>query len=69
MGGIAYLDGTWFKADPPFYNTSSEQPPVVSFSGTPCRDGFARGASLSDIGALLRSMGLFFLAIGPVYSQ
>jgi len=43
MGGIAYLDGTWYKAEPPFYNTSTKQPPVVSFSATPCRDGFARG--------------------------
>jgi len=64
MGGMAYLDGTWYththththtnthththtnthryKAEPPFYNTSTEQPPVVSFSATPCRDGFAR---------------------------
>jgi len=43
MGGITYLDGTWFKAVAPHYNTSSEQAAVVSFSATPCRDGFARG--------------------------
>jgi hypothetical protein len=34
LGGMAYLDGTWFMAPPPHYNTSVEQPPVVSFSGT-----------------------------------
>jgi len=48
LGGMAYLSGTWFKADPPFYNTSTEQSAVVSFSATPCRDGFARGFLWDD---------------------
>ena len=43
LGGMTYLDGTWFKATKPFYNNSVEQPAVVSFTASPCRDGFARG--------------------------
>uniref|UniRef100_A0A7S4PGV9 Mannosyl-oligosaccharide glucosidase n=1 Tax=Guillardia theta TaxID=55529 RepID=A0A7S4PGV9_GUITH len=43
MGGLSYLHGTWVKADPPFYNTTSQQAPASSFTCSPCRDGFARG--------------------------
>lgn len=43
MGGMNYLHGNWFKSTPPFYNNSVEQPVAVSFSGSPCRNGFARG--------------------------
>jgi len=44
LGGINYLHGTWFKStNAPFFNNSVEQKSVVSFSGSPCRNGFARG--------------------------
>ena len=53
MGGMAHLHGTWYRAEPPYYNTSTEQPAVSAFSATPCRDGFAR------------SLGLRLSAAGP----